>query len=89
MKTVAPESVGLSFSRLQRVDHAMQGYIDRGQLAGLITVLLRRGQVAHYHMPDGTRYQGLDLPQDVLEKIYSANFERLYGTAPASLTETK
>jgi len=89
MKTVAPESVGLSSSRLQRVDHAMQGYIDRGQLAGLITVLLRRGQVAHYHMPDGTRYQGLDLPQDVLEKIYSANFERLYGTAPASLTETK
>jgi predicted methyltransferase len=67
----------------------MQGYIDRGQLAGLITVLLRRGQVAHYHMPDGTCYQGLDLPQDVLEKIYSGNFERLYGTAPASLTETK
>ena len=52
-------------------------------------MLLRRGEVAHYHMPDDTRYQGLDLRQNVLEKIYSANFERLYGTAPASLTETK
>ena len=47
MKTVAPESVGLSSPRLQRIDHAMQGYIARGQLAGLITVLLRHGQVAH------------------------------------------
>ena len=89
METIATESVGLSSSRLQRIDRAMQGYIDREQLTGLITVLLRRGEVADYHMPDGTRYQGLDLPQDVLEKIYSANFERLYGTAPASLTETK
>lgn len=89
METIAPESVGLSSSRLQRIDRAMQEYIDCEQLTGLINVLLRRGEVAHYHMPDDTRYQGLDLRQNVLEKIYSANFERLYGTAPASLTETK
>jgi CubicO group peptidase (beta-lactamase class C family) len=50
MKTVAPESVGLSSSRLQRLDRAMQGYVDRGQLAGLITVLMRRGEVAHFGM---------------------------------------
>jgi CubicO group peptidase (beta-lactamase class C family) len=47
MHTVAPESVGLSSARLQRLDTVMQRYIDRGQLAGLITVLVRRGQVAH------------------------------------------
>jgi CubicO group peptidase (beta-lactamase class C family) len=47
MNPVAPESVGLSSARLQRLDAAMQAYIDRGQAAGLITVLLRRGQVAH------------------------------------------
>jgi len=53
----------------------------------LIRSFLERGD--EFTMPDGTRYQSLDLPQDVLEKIYAANFERLYGTAPASLTETK
>jgi predicted TIM-barrel fold metal-dependent hydrolase len=31
---------------------------------------------------DGTRYHGLGLPRDVLEKIYAANFERLYGATP-------
>ncbi len=48
MDTVAPEQVGLSSSRLKRIDARMQRYVDRGQLAGLITVLLRRGQVAHF-----------------------------------------
>ncbi len=47
MQTVKPESVGLSSTRLKRIEAAMQGYIDRGQLAGGITVLMRRGEVAH------------------------------------------
>jgi len=29
--------------------------------------------------PDGTRYRGLGLPDDVLRKIYTTNFERVYG----------
>jgi predicted TIM-barrel fold metal-dependent hydrolase len=44
--------------------------------------LERDGEFA---MPDGARYQGLDLPREVLEKIYAANFERIYGAAPAPL----
>ncbi len=48
METISPESVGLSSTRLKRLDDGMQRYIDRGQLAGFITVLMRRGQVAHY-----------------------------------------
>lgn len=47
METIAPESDGLSSSRLQRIDRAMQGYIDREQLTGLITVLLHSGEVSH------------------------------------------
>jgi CubicO group peptidase (beta-lactamase class C family) len=46
MEITCPESVGLSSSRLKRVDAAMQGYIDRGQLAGMVTVLARHGKVA-------------------------------------------
>jgi len=48
MDSVTPETVGLSSSRLQRIDRVMQGYVERGHLAGIITVILRRGVVAHF-----------------------------------------
>lgn len=47
MNGMRPESVGLSTERLQRLTAAMQGYIDRQQVAGVVTVLARRGEVAH------------------------------------------
>ena len=50
MKTVAPETVGLSSSRLKRIDHVMQQYVYRGQLAGMVTVLLRHGQPVQFGM---------------------------------------
>lgn len=47
MKIVQPESVGLSSTRLKRINHTMQQYIDRKQFAGVITLVARHGQVAH------------------------------------------
>ena len=47
MKAVAPESVGLSSSRLARLDAAMNRHVERGQIAGGLMVLMRCGQVAH------------------------------------------
>jgi CubicO group peptidase (beta-lactamase class C family) len=47
MKKVAPETVGLSSDRLNRIKPAMQAYVDRGKLPGLITMVARRGQIAH------------------------------------------
>ena len=47
MKTSSPESVGISSTRLQRIDAGMQRYVDRGQVAGIVTILMRRGQVVH------------------------------------------
>jgi CubicO group peptidase (beta-lactamase class C family) len=47
MQTVSPESVGLSSVRLARIAPVMQGYIDRRELAGVISAVSRRGQVAH------------------------------------------
>jgi len=35
--------------------------------------------------PDLDGYRGLNLPREVLAKIYHANFERVYGTKPAPL----
>ena len=48
MKTVTAERVGLSSTRLQRISKVMQGYVDQHKLAGLITMLARRGEVAHF-----------------------------------------
>ena len=48
MKRTSPEAVGLSAQRLGRIHPLMQGYIDQQKLAGLITVVARRGQVAHW-----------------------------------------
>lgn len=39
-------NTGLSADRLQRIHDAMQRYIDRGEVAGVVTLVTRRGQVA-------------------------------------------
>ena len=48
MNIVAPEKVGVSSARLNRIDKAMQSYVDERKLAGLITMIARRGQVDHF-----------------------------------------
>lgn len=47
MPTIIPEQVGFSATRLRRISTAMQRYIDEGKLAGMMTMIGRRGQVAH------------------------------------------
>jgi CubicO group peptidase (beta-lactamase class C family) len=49
---VKPEDVGLSSSRLARIDDHMKRYIDAGKIAGTLTLVARRGQVA-YLEPQG------------------------------------
>ena len=43
-----PEDVGLSTERLQRINETVQRYIDGGQITGAITVVSRKGRVAHF-----------------------------------------
>jgi predicted TIM-barrel fold metal-dependent hydrolase len=42
-----------------------------------------------FAMPGGEPYHGLGLQQNVLEKIYHINFERIYGESPALLKNTE
>ncbi len=44
---VKPEEVGLSSSRLARIGDHMKRYIDAGKIAGTLTLVARRGQVAY------------------------------------------
>ena len=44
---VKPEEAGLSAARLQRITDMVQRHIAAGDLAGAVTVVARRGKVAH------------------------------------------
>ncbi len=43
-----PEKVGVSAERLERIRPVMQGYIDNGNLPGLLTAIARRGKIVHF-----------------------------------------
>jgi CubicO group peptidase (beta-lactamase class C family) len=45
--TVQPERVGLSSQRLERIHDLVQEYMDSGQITGAVTLVARRGQIAH------------------------------------------
>jgi CubicO group peptidase (beta-lactamase class C family) len=43
---VTPEQVGLSAARLDRVRTWMNGWVDSGKLAGMVTCVMRKGELA-------------------------------------------
>ena len=47
MQLTTPEQAGFSSSRLKRIDPLMQGYVDRGELAGMIATVARSGQTVY------------------------------------------
>ena len=38
---------GFSQERLSRLSRMLQGYVERGEIAGVVTLLYRRGTLAH------------------------------------------
>jgi CubicO group peptidase (beta-lactamase class C family) len=42
-----PESVGMSSERLGRIRTAMQRYVDRNEVAGVVTLVARGGRIVH------------------------------------------
>ncbi|TDI39235.1 MAG: class A beta-lactamase-related serine hydrolase [Acidobacteria bacterium] len=43
-----PEAVGMSSERLARLSETMQGIVDDGKLAGIVTMVARHGKVVHF-----------------------------------------
>ncbi|MEH6910458.1 MAG: serine hydrolase domain-containing protein [Oceanicoccus sp.] len=72
LSSVAPENVGLSSERLERLSSSMQALIDSGQLAGMTTMIARDGKVAHF---DTYGYQDIatktPMTEDSIFRIYS------------------
>lgn len=69
---VQPESVGLSSERLARIGAAVQRSIDDKRIAGAVTLVVRRGQVA-WHKAQGTmdREAGKAMRPDAIFRICS------------------
>ncbi len=55
------ESVGMSAKRLERIRQYIQGYMDRGEIAGAVTLVARRGKVVHFEA-QGFRYKEENAP---------------------------
>ena len=72
LSRVAPEAVGLSSERLERLSAAMQGLVDDGRLAGITTLIARHGKVAHLRTFGAQDMEaGKPMAQDTIFRIYS------------------
>jgi CubicO group peptidase (beta-lactamase class C family) len=73
MRIVPPESVGLTSEGLRRIDrHLLSRYIEPGKIAGALTLVARRGEVA-WLSPLGVmdRERKKPMRADTLFRIYS------------------
>jgi CubicO group peptidase (beta-lactamase class C family) len=55
------ETVGMSSKRLERIRQYIQGYLDRGEIAGAVTLVARKGKVVHFDA-QGLRYKEENAP---------------------------
>ena len=72
MKIASPESVGMASDRLARINQKLQGYVDRGNVAGFVTLVARHGDVVHLETC-GYRDAENKIPmqEDTIFRIYS------------------
>lgn len=69
---VQPESVGVSSERLQRIKTIMQGYVERGEFAGTLTLVARRGRVVHLECTGWADMEAQKpIEPDTIFRIYS------------------
>ncbi|WP_144112926.1 serine hydrolase domain-containing protein [Paraburkholderia sp. BCC1886] len=66
------QPAGLAAARLTALTHAMQGYVERGEVAGVVSLVWRRGEIGYFE-PLGWRDQeaGLPMERDTLFRIAS------------------
>lgn len=72
MEIVKAARLGFSEERLGRIGQVMQGYVDKQQIAGIVTLVARRGEVAQF---EAYGAMGLDparpMRRDALFRLFS------------------
>ena len=72
MKVVAPETVGLSRARLDKLTAWMDDQVASNRLAGLSTMIHRRGKCAYFNCTGQMDVQaGKPVTEDTIYRIYS------------------
>ena len=72
LPTAKAETVGMSSQRLQRLDRVMQAYVDREEVAGVVTLVARRGKVVHFSaLGDRDAESGSPMRHDSIFRIAS------------------
>ena len=72
LKKAKPESVGMSSERLERIKPYMQAYVDNDELAGMVTLIARKGKIVHFEEVGKLNLDtGKKLEKDSLFRIYS------------------
>jgi CubicO group peptidase (beta-lactamase class C family) len=87
LPTAKPESVGLSRERLARLPEGMKTLVDQGRLAGVVTLVARRGKVVEFEAA-GKRdiAAGAPMQKDTIFRIYSMS-KPITGVAMMMLFE--
>ncbi|KAB7741662.1 serine hydrolase [Parvibaculum sedimenti] len=71
-KLARPEDVGLNADRLAAIPDYFGSYVDKGKLAGLSTLVSRRGQIVHFEsIGKRDRDLGAPMERDSIFRIYS------------------
>ena len=69
---VDPEEVGFSSDQLAKIKTHFQGRVDRGEIAGIVTLVSRKGKIAHL---SAVGYQdvvqNIPMETDTLFRIFS------------------
>ena len=72
MRIDRAQDLGFSPERLERIGAVMQRYVDEGKLAGMVTLVARRGAVAHFEKCGFQDIQtGTPMELDTIFRIYS------------------
>ena len=71
--TVAPESVGLAATQIDKIpDFLQETYIDSGRIAGCVVAVIRHGQVAHLSaLGKADVGRDIDMSEDSIFRLYS------------------
>jgi CubicO group peptidase (beta-lactamase class C family) len=72
LPVAAPQSVGLSKDRLDRLSAAMQRAIDEQRLSGIVTLVARDGTIVHFNsFGQLDREKNVPMPKDAIFRIAS------------------
>jgi len=67
-----PEAVGMSSERLERIAPVLNRYVDEGQLAGVVSMIARRGEIVHFEQYGVLDSEsGTPIQKDSIFRIYS------------------